>query len=199
MATITNVPKTITIKTVLNGYRVEVGCQEVVFESRKRMLKEIGRYLKKPNKVEAEYMLEENAPPVEEYRVEITPQRMRVGTWQDDGINSPSATYDTEVPVTYTYTFAETESVARLRQDAINYLRDTEGHPGSQVLPDDIPARLTEPNGPRRWLFLLAQAADAKRFINPVSYIAHHSNNRFAQLSAAGRRAATDGWKNQWD
>ena len=62
MANITNAPETITIRTVLNGYRVEVGCQEVVFESRKRMLKEIGRYLKNPNKVEAEYCILEDVP-----------------------------------------------------------------------------------------------------------------------------------------
>lgn len=158
MASVTSVPKMITIKAVLNGYRVEVGCQELVFESRKRMLKELKRYLKNPDKVEAEYMSGKDAPPLEEYMVEINPERMRFGTWQDDGSASSSATYDQEVPSTYTHTFAETESVARLRQDAINYLRNiresetdqtesesancrealaylhnTESHPGSQV------------------------------------------------------------------
>ena len=47
--------QTITISAVLNGYVVKVGCQELVFESRKRLLKELNRYLKKPDKVEREY------------------------------------------------------------------------------------------------------------------------------------------------
>ena len=155
MASVTSVSKMITIKAVLNGYRVEVGCQELVFESRKWMLKELKRYLKNHDKVEAEYMSGKDAPPLEEYRVETTPEKMRFGTWQDE---IRHLTSDTEVPSTFTHTFAETESIARLRQDAINYLRNiresdtdqtesesvncrealaylhsTESHPGSQV------------------------------------------------------------------
>lgn len=45
----------ITITTVSNGYIVTAGCMQVVFESRKRMLLEIGRYLTKPAEVEKEY------------------------------------------------------------------------------------------------------------------------------------------------
>lgn len=49
-------PKDIKIETKLNGWVVTVGCSEVVFESRKKMLKELGRYLKDPAKVELEYV-----------------------------------------------------------------------------------------------------------------------------------------------
>ena len=58
----------IKIGYALNGYIVTVGCKTVVFESRKRMLKELNRYLKNPNKVEAEYMSEVEAPPLEEHQ-----------------------------------------------------------------------------------------------------------------------------------
>lgn len=53
--------KEITIISVLNGYRVKVGCQEVVFDSRKKMLKELNRYLKNPQEVEDEYMGEKSS------------------------------------------------------------------------------------------------------------------------------------------
>jgi transcription initiation factor TFIID subunit TAF12 len=45
----------VTIRAVLNGFVVKVGCQEVVFESRERLLSELDRYLTDPNTVEQEY------------------------------------------------------------------------------------------------------------------------------------------------
>lgn len=51
-----NEPKTITICRQLNGFVVVVGCRNVVFESQEKMLKEIGRYLDDPQKVEKEYL-----------------------------------------------------------------------------------------------------------------------------------------------
>ena len=46
----------ITISAEANGYTVEVGCKKLVFNDRKLMLKEIGRYLVKPVEVEKEYL-----------------------------------------------------------------------------------------------------------------------------------------------
>lgn len=40
----------------LNGYIVHVGCKTVVFESLEKMLKEMGRYYKGPQKVQKEYL-----------------------------------------------------------------------------------------------------------------------------------------------
>lgn len=131
--------KEVTIITVLNGYRVKVGCQEVVFDSRKKMLKELNRYLKNPNKLEAEYM--PDSPPLGVQQSE---------TQQSETYEIDTDSIDTEL---------EIESVARIRQDVINYLRDirhgevdvpyvtfredalhylrvTESHPGSQILPN---------------------------------------------------------------
>lgn len=47
--------KKITIKPKLNGWTVEVGCQEVVFQDRKDMLAEIDRYIRNPEEVAKEY------------------------------------------------------------------------------------------------------------------------------------------------
>ena len=46
----------IKIKAVLNGYICQVGCQTVVFGSRKKLLKELDRYLNNPAAVEKEYL-----------------------------------------------------------------------------------------------------------------------------------------------
>jgi hypothetical protein len=46
----------ITIRKVMNGFVVRVGCQELVFEGQAYMLMEIGRYLAEPEKVEREYL-----------------------------------------------------------------------------------------------------------------------------------------------
>jgi hypothetical protein len=43
------------IEPVLNGWIVHVGCKRVVFTNKKEMLKEIGRYLDNPQKVDKEY------------------------------------------------------------------------------------------------------------------------------------------------
>ena len=55
MNTNMNNAREITIKPVLNGYVVTVGCSEVVFTSRKKLVKELARYLKDPQAVEEEY------------------------------------------------------------------------------------------------------------------------------------------------
>jgi hypothetical protein len=52
------------IKKVLNGYRVNIGCQEVIFTSQKKMLKELARYLDNPDTVEQEYLKEYAESPV---------------------------------------------------------------------------------------------------------------------------------------
>jgi len=44
------------IRAVLNGYVVTAGCQALVFQDRENMLREIGRYLSKPEEVEKEYI-----------------------------------------------------------------------------------------------------------------------------------------------
>lgn len=44
------------IEVVLNGYLVKVGCQNVVFESLDKMLKELGKYYRNPAAVEREYL-----------------------------------------------------------------------------------------------------------------------------------------------
>ncbi len=45
----------VNIKAVLNGWIIKVGCQTVVFSSKKTMFKEIGLYLTDPNGVEENY------------------------------------------------------------------------------------------------------------------------------------------------
>ena len=55
-------PHQITILTALNGFKVKVGCAEVLFTDRVKMLAELVRYLNSPEAVEKEYL--ENA----EYR-----------------------------------------------------------------------------------------------------------------------------------
>lgn len=47
--------RTIKIAAVLNGFFVTVGCQELVFESRERLLTELDGYLKNPNATEKHY------------------------------------------------------------------------------------------------------------------------------------------------
>lgn len=54
-------PREITIEKVLNGFFVKVGCQNVVFETAEKMLKEIGRYYSNPSEVENEYLKKANA------------------------------------------------------------------------------------------------------------------------------------------
>jgi hypothetical protein len=46
---------TITIRPVLNGYLVQVGCQSLVFDDTRQMLDQLLRYLVSPNLVEDEY------------------------------------------------------------------------------------------------------------------------------------------------
>ena len=47
--------KDLTIKKKMNGFAVEIGCQELVFESKRKMLDELGRYIDDPEAVEKEY------------------------------------------------------------------------------------------------------------------------------------------------
>ncbi len=49
-------PHQITILTALNGFKVRVGCAEILFTSRHDLVTELGRYLADPNTVEKEYM-----------------------------------------------------------------------------------------------------------------------------------------------
>ncbi len=51
--------KTVTIKPVLNGWIVKVGCQTVVFEKLNTMLDELRRYIEYPEETEKRY--EKNA------------------------------------------------------------------------------------------------------------------------------------------
>jgi hypothetical protein len=51
--------RTVKITPVLNGFRVEVGCQELVFSSIEELCKELIRYQKNSESVEKEYL--ENA------------------------------------------------------------------------------------------------------------------------------------------
>ena len=48
--------KDITIKPALNGWKVQVGCQEILFTDRKKMVAEISRYINDPDDVEEEYI-----------------------------------------------------------------------------------------------------------------------------------------------
>ena len=47
--------KKVTIKPVSNGFRVKVGCTEVVFTSVKMLLKELEDYINDPDKMEKKY------------------------------------------------------------------------------------------------------------------------------------------------
>lgn len=44
--------RNVLIKPVLNGWIVEVGCQQVVFDNKERMLKSISSYLDDPKETE---------------------------------------------------------------------------------------------------------------------------------------------------
>lgn len=46
----------ITIRYAMNGYKVQVGCSELVFQDRTVMLMELARYLENPQGVEEEYL-----------------------------------------------------------------------------------------------------------------------------------------------
>jgi len=46
----------ITICPVLNGYVVRVGCQQVVFDDRTKLLLELDAYLKNPEETEKRYI-----------------------------------------------------------------------------------------------------------------------------------------------
>jgi hypothetical protein len=48
--------RTVKITPVLNGFRVEVGCQELVFSSIEKLCEELIRYQKDPTGVEKEYL-----------------------------------------------------------------------------------------------------------------------------------------------
>lgn len=49
-------PKVIQIEPVLNGYVVHVGCQRVVFESREKLILELGHYYAQPLQTEKDYL-----------------------------------------------------------------------------------------------------------------------------------------------
>lgn len=48
--------RTIIIDPVLNGYICEVGCARVVFQDRKQMLTELGKYYENPCETEKRYL-----------------------------------------------------------------------------------------------------------------------------------------------
>lgn len=48
--------RTIQIEPLLHGFIVRVGCQTVAFEKIENMVKELERYFKNPESVEAEYL-----------------------------------------------------------------------------------------------------------------------------------------------
>ena len=48
--------KDILISKKFNGFEVKVGCKELVFETKTKMMKEIGRYIANPKEVEREYL-----------------------------------------------------------------------------------------------------------------------------------------------
>ena len=64
----------IKIKPVLNGYIVEVGCKTVVFPSRKKLLRELDRYLQDPEGVEEEYRKKYQKPLGEEPQTLFGPE-----------------------------------------------------------------------------------------------------------------------------
>lgn len=51
-----NIPRTITIKPVLNGYVVNVGCQNLAFTSREDLLNNLKSYLSDPDKTEKAFL-----------------------------------------------------------------------------------------------------------------------------------------------
>lgn len=53
--------RTIQIEAVCNGFIAQVGCQRVVFESKTKLLVELGRYLDNPTAIEEEYLKSEQA------------------------------------------------------------------------------------------------------------------------------------------
>ncbi len=48
--------RSIHIKPVLNGFVCEVGCQAIVFDSREKLLVELGSYLTNPEATEKRYI-----------------------------------------------------------------------------------------------------------------------------------------------
>lgn len=44
------------IKKVLNGFRVKIGCQEVVFTKKEKLLNELSRYIDNPDGVAKQYL-----------------------------------------------------------------------------------------------------------------------------------------------
>lgn len=65
------VPRKIKIETVLNGWKVRVGCKEVVFMDREQMFAALSRYLDEPKDVEKEY--EETSVNAKHFKEEIVP------------------------------------------------------------------------------------------------------------------------------
>ena len=48
--------KDVVITPVLNGWRVRCGCQEVVFDDRTKLVRELDEYLREPEAVEKRYL-----------------------------------------------------------------------------------------------------------------------------------------------
>ncbi|MDO9530378.1 MAG: hypothetical protein Q7J27_14640 [Syntrophales bacterium] len=47
--------RNVVISPALNGWKVQIGCGEVVFVDKEFMLEELSRYIDTPDKVEKEY------------------------------------------------------------------------------------------------------------------------------------------------
>ena len=77
------------IKPVLNGFIVNIGCQSVVFDSRSKLLAELGRYLENPRGLEVEYrknaLNPEASPEVPEPRGLMTAQEERQADYRLTG------------------------------------------------------------------------------------------------------------------
>ncbi len=69
-------PHRIIILTALNGFKVKVGCAEILFTNATDLLNELGRYLRSPDEVEKEYMEEAlySQSPPDACETESTPE-----------------------------------------------------------------------------------------------------------------------------
>lgn len=72
--------RNIMITPVLNGYKVQVGCQEVVFEDLDRMVQEIKSYFLDPEAVEDRYRELPNARHTLDRPVPAPPAPVEQGT-----------------------------------------------------------------------------------------------------------------------
>jgi hypothetical protein len=77
--------RNISITTALNGFIVNVGCQTVVFDSRKKLLKALKAYLEDPEKFEEEFVKEKGF----NHRHTMDGAPLRIGTVGTDAPQQP--------------------------------------------------------------------------------------------------------------